>query len=502
MDKRVLCVYGASDIASLQKKYDLEETYLVFLEDDQQEYEANKSLADQNSTYIYFIDSIVRLEPILKEIAWKFLFLEIELQASSSNKETKRKEFEEIQKAFDLIVDGVFLSASDYSDFGLTTIFNIYRNLFQVSSFHTLKGISQKFLQKPAIICGAGPSLNEAIPFLKKLDNQALIFAGGAALEVLKKENITPHIAACLDKYAENIETFESVPTFFSWKIPPKNLSHPSSLKVLCSTKSPYLFDKWIEENLGLSFDTIDMGWTVTTFMTSLALYLGCGPIIFVGCDLCFNDKKMYADHVKKEHFNKKLEKDHIVCLNKNKETVRTQKDWLMASFWFQSTVKKHKSTQFFTTSRNGLSLGDRVQDFSLEQLLDSPGFDCTKEINSLLLDLPLYEPNVDQMYHFINEEISNELEFVNKRLETMQGMFDRQEYHFSESWRQSWSYQYILFPLWEMMKYLYIRNIKQDNLFSFTLELYKTLYFKDVLEKHKKLVEKFNARTEISNTK
>ena len=52
------------------------------------------------------------------------------------------------------------------------------------------------------------------------------------------------------------------------------------------------------------------------------------------------------------------------------------------------------------------------------------------------------------------------------------------------------------------MMKYLYIRNIKQDNLFSFTLELYKTLYFKDVLEKHKRLVEKFNARTEISNTK
>lgn len=502
MDKNVLCVYGLSDIDKLQKEHDKEKTYLVFLEDDSKEYEKNKALADGNSIFIYFIDSIVRREPILKEIAWKFLFLEIKLDVSNNYKDKKRQEFKEIQEAFELIMDGVFLSASDYSDFGLSTVFNIYKNLYQLNSFYTLKGISQKFQQRPAIICGAGPSLNDSIPFLKKLDNKALIFAGGASIEALKKENIKPHIIAVLDKHAENVVTFDDVPCFFSWKIPPNSLSHVSSIKVLCSASDPYLFDKWIEERLELSFDKLDMGWTVTTFMTSLALYLGCNPIIFVGCDLCFKDKKMYADSVKGEHFNKKLEKEHIATLNKNNEKTLTQKDWLMASFWFQSTIKKYKNTEFFNTSKNGLSLGDRVQEFSLEKLLCAPKYNLKKEINSLSLDLPFHEPNIDQMYGFIYEEINKELAFIDTRLEAMQDNFNRQQYHFSDSWDDSWTYQYILFPLWEMMKYLYIRNIKKDNFFSFTLELYKTLYFKDVLEKHKKLVEKFHARAEVSNSK
>ncbi|MBM3192500.1 MAG: motility associated factor glycosyltransferase family protein, partial [Chlamydiae bacterium] len=56
-----------------------------------------------------------------------------------------------------------------------------------------------KFQGVPAIVCGAGPSLKGAIPWLKQAENKALILAGGSTIAALTTQGVTPHLGLVFD---------------------------------------------------------------------------------------------------------------------------------------------------------------------------------------------------------------------------------------------------------------------------------------------------------------
>jgi hypothetical protein len=79
----------------------------------------------------------------------------------------------------------------------------VFRNFIENSRFlsssyygNPLKGV---FRNVPAVVCGAGPSLEESIATLKTLENKALLIAGGSAITALSYHGIMPHFGVAVD---------------------------------------------------------------------------------------------------------------------------------------------------------------------------------------------------------------------------------------------------------------------------------------------------------------
>ena len=67
---------------------------------------------------------------------------------------------------------------------------NFYKNLFELPKAKPASSLFSKFDKVPAIICGAGPSLEKNLPLLGTLKDRAIIFAGGTAMNALNAQGM------------------------------------------------------------------------------------------------------------------------------------------------------------------------------------------------------------------------------------------------------------------------------------------------------------------------
>ncbi len=182
MDNEVLCIYGFD--AGLEPK---EGQTLLFLEEE----ESALPLFQENGKKIVILPK-KHPEEVLKKLAWEYVFMPFAFQ--ESKKDTKH-----VLQMMAYYQMGVQLVASEFRDWGLAALSNTLANVSKVSSSKAASGLFGAFAGTPAVICGAGPSLEKEIDTLRGVQDNALIFAGGSALNVLAKAGITPHFAAALD---------------------------------------------------------------------------------------------------------------------------------------------------------------------------------------------------------------------------------------------------------------------------------------------------------------
>ncbi len=199
------------------------------------------------------------------------------------------------------------LRLSDAADFGLKIVRNAKINL--AKPHRLLLDLKNTFSGIPAILVGAGPSLEENLHLLPE---NAIIFAGGTAL---KKIPFTPHFGACVDKENLNLK--------FDFPVCMQCRAHPIDGEMIISPDSHF----------PLMGETFDGGWTVGNFMVAIAVYFGCNPIVCVGMDYCTRNGKKYAFEETK---------------------VEEQEDWKESVFWLKNIEKKHPEITFLNAS-NGL---------------------------------------------------------------------------------------------------------------------------------------------------
>ncbi len=442
---------------------------------------------DQKKLPNLFVEEINKLNIVnkLSELAWRFVFLNIKLIVLDSFKEEELKNL--VKDRWQEIKTGTHLSASAFANFQLPDLVSAMNNIHEEIKFASLENLRGCLRKVPAIICGAGPSLDES--FFKIKEEKALVFSGGSALNALSHP---PHFIGLTDSQTPPgffKKSFEESILFFSLKAPYEILKKTFKQKFLCLSKERYLFFRWIVEKIGVSFDSIDKGWSTVTFLTSLAVYFGCDPIIFNGVDLSFKSKKIYADNVAKISYRKKQDKEFITAKGKNGDVVKTQNDWLMSAFFLQELTDANPSITFYSTSQEGLLLGKNVKPFEIKQLdcLESinikeklkhfesrPCFSLKKEINSQILDLinaeeKIVESNLVELERVFNGEI--------KELEPKES---------------SWCEENVLKILWDIFKLVILRDEKRDKDFSFKERVHQMLFYKDVLAKHKSQLKKY----------
>ncbi|MDN3508406.1 MAG: DUF115 domain-containing protein [Simkaniaceae bacterium] len=201
----------------------------------------------------------------------------------------------EISKELMEMLDSVHLIASDFADLGHKVLGNIEKNCAQIECdgqelFGAFQGV-------PAVICGAGPTLDRAIEKIKRLENRVLVIACGSALPLLTEKGCPVHLFAALDpdppvsRFMRN--TDHAVPVIYQNRLSHKILSLAHGRRLRMPGSGGYPADEWL-----CGEETFDAGWNAGAFGIRLAKAFGCTQIYTAGIDGGYIDGKRYAKGV------------------------------------------------------------------------------------------------------------------------------------------------------------------------------------------------------------
>ncbi len=239
-----------------------------------------------------------------------------------------------------------------------------------------------KFPNVPAIICGAGPSLEKSFAALCTAHDKALIFAGGSAIPILSRNQIRPHFAIALDPNPEEFDRLKQcaesdVPFLFAPRVHHEVLATRTGPLGYLKTDTGGLFENWLEEKLGLEGIPTgpDMGpeaFSVTTLAISYAYALGCNPIILTGVDLAYTSGKRYAPGVEAEKGSSadpRALEQVLIRTDLHGNPVETLLKWVMEADCISAFAESHPETQFLNASEGGLGF-DAIKNVTLAETL------------------------------------------------------------------------------------------------------------------------------------
>lgn len=246
---------------------------------------------------------------------------------------------------------------------------NILENMKQLPQSFCANRLAGKFEGIPAIICGAGPSLKKAAPHLKKLENKALIFAGGSTLSALSHLKIKPHFGMAVDPNPREYDCvkgcrFTDIPFLYAGRLLPKVFKVFKGPLGYIRSGTGGACEAYFEKELGIedAFIGPELGreaLSVTTLAVAMATALGCNPIILVGLDMAYSNEKLYAEGVlAKGSFDKTAMRSSERLLkrkDRNGRSIYTAVKWVMESDTLSLFAKNHPKHLFLNATEDGL---------------------------------------------------------------------------------------------------------------------------------------------------
>ena len=174
---------------------------------------------------------------------------------------------------------------------------NSSRNIMEIVKCRPVNIFFGQFIDIPAIIVCAGPSLSRSIDFIRQNSAKALIIAVDTAYYLLKKHSIDPHFCVCVDPQIINARYFEK-PSDTNAVLIADPSTHPSVFRFFTGRKamisSIFANVKWIEQITGEKGE-VTHGGSVSTNAFDFALKTGANPVIMTGQDLSFTDNLAHA---------------------------------------------------------------------------------------------------------------------------------------------------------------------------------------------------------------
>jgi hypothetical protein len=301
---------------------------------------------------------------------------------------------------------------------------NFIQNISRVGASFYANGLKDAFQGIPAIVCGAGPSLQEAIPLLKRLSNKALIIAGGSTLAALSSQGVPIHFGVAIDP---NLEEYRRMKNSFAFETPLlfSTRVHPQIFQT-CNGPFGYMrsgiggiLELWMEESLGL-FDPLigeklsPESISVTTICMAWAEFLGCSTILFSGVDLAYTNQKRYADGVEANEdvsfslldLEKSLADRILIRKDPLGRPIYTATRWVMEAASIGDYAKKHKHISFINTGDSGLKIPG-VPFMSLSEATDQylqNDFDLCEEISKKVARAQMSIKTVESIEKKISE--------------------------------------------------------------------------------------------------
>jgi antitoxin component YwqK of YwqJK toxin-antitoxin module len=270
---------------------------------------------------------------------------------------------------------------AEYSDYGRAFFENLFRNILLLPQSNLGTGLCNQFMNIPAIICGAGPSMAKSLPIIKKLRDRALIFAGGTAMNALNTGGVLPHFGIGIDPNLAHFtrlimnQAFE-IPYFYRYRMRHEAVKTIHGPHLFVPGSTGYQIWEFFEEKLGIPSCFLSEGFNVINFSLSVAHALGCNPIIFVGVDLAYTDSLSYCPgiinhplHERRKYFGTKTTNDELVSKpDIFGNPILTLWKWITESIWFARFAMANPRMLFLNATEGGIGF-QGVPNVSLEKI-------------------------------------------------------------------------------------------------------------------------------------
>ncbi|MBN2643468.1 MAG: motility associated factor glycosyltransferase family protein [Victivallales bacterium] len=169
---------------------------------------------------------------------------------------------------------------------------NAMRNFMFNLEEPAISYLKNAFAAKTAIIIGAGPGLNELIPFVKEHQSDYVIICVGTALKCIVANGITPDFVIAVDGSPKVVPQFDTLipeKSFFAGclTVDQAILNKFSGRMFVFETDLLNGLRVWLKRE-GITHDRLKTAGTVTVSAVALAVYIGCSHVILTGVELSF----------------------------------------------------------------------------------------------------------------------------------------------------------------------------------------------------------------------
>jgi antitoxin component YwqK of YwqJK toxin-antitoxin module len=390
---QVLCVFGVG----LGYYYEaakgwLQDSnqYLVFLEHDPEvihrlmETELGTQLLHDPQVLLQYFDPHDQSGNMCRLLALLFCHRKFQMSALAYYAYTLPEMYASLNTELTFAVTTNYATVTEYSNYGEAFLTNFYQNLLLLPGSYRGNALFGQFIGVPAIICGAGPSLDKNLALLETLGDKALIFAGGTAMNAVNSRNFLPTFGLSIDPHEAQMSRLimnKAYETPFMYR----NRMYPAALRFIHGDKlyvngsGGYDISDWFEKELGIEGEKICEGHNVVNFSLSIAQAMGCNPIILVGLDLSYAGLQSYQSGVT-NHPTNLLKKDfqtkgfHEELLQKNDingQPVYTLWKWIAESIYYSQFVFDHPGILVINATEGGLGMTG-IDNVTLKKVIET----------------------------------------------------------------------------------------------------------------------------------
>jgi antitoxin component YwqK of YwqJK toxin-antitoxin module len=347
---------------------------VIFIEDDAgvlkaffETHCAQELLQDPQAILLYIKESDFIL-PNLDHWLEKMLFRRLQITALASYEERRRQRMNQLRLFIDLFRELNQGAIGEYLLEGKAFFKNFYHNILQLDQCLDGSLCANLFQGKPAIVCGAGPSLAKNIELLKTLKSRAVIFAGGTAMNALNAYDFVPHFGCGVDPFFTHFSriianiAFET-PYFVRSRMNRDALAILHGPRLYLPGATGYPVNSWIDQQLGYGPFSIEEGANVINLSLCIAKFLGCNPILCVGVDLGYTDGLAYPPgitahgvHDPREQFvSKRSGEELILATDIYGQPIYTLMKWIVESLWYSSFAREFPEIKILNCTEGGI---------------------------------------------------------------------------------------------------------------------------------------------------
>jgi hypothetical protein len=271
-------------------------------------------------------------------------------------------------------------------------LLNTLRNLQPIAREGDVVALANAAKGVPAILVGAGPSLDVNIPHLAELADRAVIIAADTAARPLMNAGIAPHFIVAVDPTEQNARHLIALPKAdAAWLIAEPSIDRcalpPFEDRTFFGRIGPHHPWPWLA-SLGLDRGQLRSWGSVLTTVVDVALQLGANPIVFVGADMAFTDNRPYArgtsyeeDWRRREAWGEDVEHAWATSVNAwplveeqgvDGRRVRTAPHLREFRDWIVEETRRHPDRRFVNATGGGILLADHIQQASIAEALSA----------------------------------------------------------------------------------------------------------------------------------